>query len=103
MRPLTDDQIQLNPVVNLGMAVALDEGLIVPVIKDASSKSLKDISLEAALVAERAKTNKLQLDDVANGTFNSYLTRHVRCRHIHAYTQCTSDGHIRSGSYLRRR
>lgn len=66
---LTDDQIRLNPVVNLGMAVALDEGLIVPVIKDASSKSLKEISLEAALLADRAKTNKLQLDDVANGTF----------------------------------
>ena len=66
---LTDDQIQLNPVVNLGIAVALDEGLIVPVIQDASSKSLKDISLEAALVADRAKSNNLQLDDVANGTF----------------------------------
>lgn len=66
---LNDDKIQLNRVVNMGMAVALDEGLIVPVIKDASTKSLKEISLEAALVAERAKTNKLQLDDVANGTF----------------------------------
>lgn len=64
-----DNQIQLNPVVNLGMAVALDEGLIVPVIKDAANKSLRDLSLEAALVADRAKNNKLQLDDVANGTF----------------------------------
>lgn len=66
---LDADQIQLNPTVNLGMAVALEGGLIVPVIKDAATKSLKEISTEASDLGSRAIGNELQLDEVANGTF----------------------------------
>lgn len=66
---LDADQIQLNPTVNIGMAVALEDGLIVPVIKDAATKSLKEISTEASDLGSRAIGNELQLDEVANGTF----------------------------------
>ncbi len=66
---LLENEIQMNSEVNLGMAVALEEGLIVPVIKDASNKSLKQISRETNDLSTRARSNNLQLDEVSNGTF----------------------------------
>jgi 2-oxoglutarate dehydrogenase E2 component (dihydrolipoamide succinyltransferase) len=55
--------------VNIGMAVALDWGLIVPVIKDADKKSLFDISKAIVDLAARARDKKLSPDDVQGGTF----------------------------------
>ena len=55
--------------VNVGIAVALDWGLIVPVIKAADEKNLLGISKAIADLAERARTKKLSPDDVAGGTF----------------------------------
>ncbi|MDI6857538.1 MAG: dihydrolipoamide acetyltransferase family protein [Dehalococcoidia bacterium] len=55
--------------INIGMAVALEEGLIVPVIRDADKKSLIEISREASSLAEKARSGALLPDDVAAGTF----------------------------------
>jgi pyruvate dehydrogenase E2 component (dihydrolipoamide acetyltransferase) len=55
--------------VNLGLAVALDDGLIVPVIHDADRKTLTEIAREAHDLAQRARTGKLTLDELAGGTF----------------------------------
>jgi pyruvate dehydrogenase E2 component (dihydrolipoamide acetyltransferase) len=55
--------------VNIGMAVALDWGLIVPVIKDADKKSLFEISKAIVDLAGRARDKKLSPDDVQGGTF----------------------------------
>ena len=55
--------------VNIGVAVALDWGLIVPVIKNADSMSLLDISKAIADVAARAREKKLKPEDVQGGTF----------------------------------
>ncbi|HUR35294.1 MAG TPA: dihydrolipoamide acetyltransferase family protein [Vicinamibacterales bacterium] len=55
--------------INMGIAVALDWGLIVPVIKGADEKSLLGISKSIADLAERARTKQLKPDDVAGGTF----------------------------------
>jgi 2-oxoglutarate dehydrogenase E2 component (dihydrolipoamide succinyltransferase) len=55
--------------VNLGMAVALDWGLIVPVIKRADTLSLAGLALTANDLAERARTKKLMPDEVSSGTF----------------------------------
>lgn len=55
--------------VNVGIAVALDWGLIVPVIKAADEKNLLGISKAIADLAERARTKKLSPDEVAGGTF----------------------------------
>ena len=64
------DALVLHRAVNLGIAVDLDfEGLIVPVVKDAPSKGLRDVAREIADLAERARTKKLTGDDVAGGTF----------------------------------
>ncbi len=54
---------------HVGMAVALEEGLIVPVIHDAARKSLKQIGAETRDLAERARGGQLKLEDVNGGTF----------------------------------
>jgi pyruvate dehydrogenase E2 component (dihydrolipoamide acetyltransferase) len=63
------DKIIYKGDVNLGMAVALDWGLIVPVIKNADTLSLSGLTLTANDLAERARTKKLNPDEVTGGTF----------------------------------
>ncbi len=55
--------------INLGMAVALDWGLIVPVIKKADQLSLSGLALAANDLADRARTKKLSPDEASGGTF----------------------------------
>ena len=66
---VTGEQIVYKGDVNLGMAVALDWGLIVPVIKRADTLSLSGLALAANDLADRARTKKLMPDEVAGGTF----------------------------------
>jgi len=56
--------------VNIGMAVAVDRGLIVPVIRSAEEKSVAEISKEAAELAQRARSGKLGMDEYTGGTFS---------------------------------
>jgi pyruvate dehydrogenase E2 component (dihydrolipoamide acetyltransferase) len=65
----TQDALILRKRVNVGMAVALPEGLIVPVIKDADSLSLGGISTEAKKLVTKAKQGKLSPDEYSGGTF----------------------------------
>ncbi len=55
--------------INLGMAVALDWGLIVPVIKKADTLSLSGLALAANDLADRARSKKLNPDEASGGTF----------------------------------
>jgi 2-oxoisovalerate dehydrogenase E2 component (dihydrolipoyl transacylase) len=55
--------------INVGVAVSLDDGLIVPVIKNADEKSLVGLARSVRDLATRARANKLQPDDIAGGTF----------------------------------
>lgn len=59
----------LHHYVNMGVAVAIDGGLLVPVIHDAHTKGLAEISAAVADLAGRAKTNALTGDDMVGGTF----------------------------------
>jgi pyruvate dehydrogenase E2 component (dihydrolipoamide acetyltransferase) len=54
--------------VNLAVAIAIDDGLVTPVIPEAQSKSLSEISAAVKDLAKRAKENKLRPDEFANGT-----------------------------------
>jgi 2-oxoglutarate dehydrogenase dihydrolipoamide succinyltransferase (E2 component) len=63
------DEIVYHDDVNLGIAVALDSGLIVPVIRRAQRLSLEGLASEIAALAQRARTGELEPDDVAGGTF----------------------------------
>ena len=56
--------------VNVGMAVALEEGLIVPVIAHADRKSLREIAAATKDLGERARTGGLKLEDVTGGSFS---------------------------------
>jgi pyruvate dehydrogenase E2 component (dihydrolipoamide acetyltransferase) len=66
---LNEEGIVMLGEAHVGMAVALEEGLIVPVIHDAAGKSLKQIATETKDLAERARDGKLKLEDVNSGTF----------------------------------
>ena len=64
------DTIIYKKDVNLGVAVALDWGLIVPVIKNCSERSFVGLGRELNNLAEKARTKKLAPDDVRGGTFS---------------------------------
>ena len=63
------EQIVYHDDVNLGIAVALEEGLIVPVIRKAQRLSLEGLAGEISELAKRARSGGLAPDDVAGGTF----------------------------------
>lgn len=63
------DNIIYKGDINLGMAVALDWGLIVPVIKNAETMSLAELAVKANDLADRARGKKLSPDEVQGGTF----------------------------------
>ncbi|MBP1609782.1 MAG: pdhC [Acidobacteria bacterium] len=62
------DSILYKKSVNLGIAVALENGLIVPVVKDAHLKSFTGLALGIQDLASRARTKRLRPDEVQNGT-----------------------------------
>ena len=68
---LVDQEVHLHENVNVGVAVNLDEGLIVPVIADADRKDLGQIARESRELAEKARAVPMRLspDEVSNGTF----------------------------------
>ena len=66
---VSGDQIIYKRDVNLGIAVALDWGLIVPVIKRADDLSISGLARAANDLADRARTKQLKPDEVAGGTF----------------------------------
>jgi pyruvate dehydrogenase E2 component (dihydrolipoamide acetyltransferase) len=66
---LEGDEIVQKEEINIGMAVALEEGLIVPVIRNADKLSLNDISKRAKDLAKRARDGKLSPDEYKGGTF----------------------------------
>jgi 2-oxoglutarate dehydrogenase E2 component (dihydrolipoamide succinyltransferase) len=63
------DTIVYRHYVNMGIAVAVAAGLVVPNIKDADRKSMLDVSREIADLAKRARDTKLTMEDLTGGTF----------------------------------
>ncbi len=63
------DKIRYNHHIHIGVAVAIEDGLIVPVVKFADNKSLSHISTEVKQLAEKAKTKKLQPTEFEGNTF----------------------------------
>jgi pyruvate dehydrogenase E2 component (dihydrolipoamide acetyltransferase) len=67
---ITDDGVALLPTAHVGMAVALDEGLIVPVIRETASLDLVSLSVESSRLAAAARSGSLELTDLEGGTFS---------------------------------
>ena len=63
------DAIIYKHYVNMGIAVASEQGLVVPNVKDADRKGMLDVSREIGEVAKRAREGKLTMDDLTGGTF----------------------------------
>jgi len=66
---LTEQGIVCPPAVHMGVAVALDDGLIVPVIRDAGSRPLAEIARDRVDLAAKAQAGTLTLDELEGGTF----------------------------------
>ena len=62
-------EMTLRGEVHVGMAVALDEGLVVPVLRHVDRMGLREIAVESSRLAAAAREGKLSLDDMAGGTF----------------------------------
>jgi pyruvate/2-oxoglutarate dehydrogenase complex dihydrolipoamide acyltransferase (E2) component len=71
---LEREEITLHATVNIGVATATDEGLVVPVIHDAAGRSIAEIAGEVERLTGLAKANRLRQDDLSGGTFtfNNY-------------------------------
>ena len=66
---LTDEGIHLLPEINIGVAVALEDGLVVPVVRNADKERLSEISTQVKDFAERARGNQLTPGELQGGTF----------------------------------
>jgi pyruvate dehydrogenase E2 component (dihydrolipoamide acetyltransferase) len=63
------DSVELFPTANIGIAVAVPHGLVVPVIASCETKSIPDIAAARADVVSRTREGKLKVEDLENGTF----------------------------------
>jgi pyruvate dehydrogenase E2 component (dihydrolipoamide acetyltransferase) len=66
---LDSDKIVIHDRINIGIATAVENGLVVPVVKDVPRKSLVEISKEIKELANKAREGKLDKDDLNGGTF----------------------------------
>ena len=65
-----DGQFLRHKHINIGMAVDIPNGLVVPVIRDANIKGVRSIARETKALAEKARNNKLAVSDISGGTFS---------------------------------
>jgi pyruvate dehydrogenase E2 component (dihydrolipoamide acetyltransferase) len=63
------DSVELHPTANIGIAVAVPKGLVVPVIQGCERKSIAEIAADRAALVDRARAGKLQQADLDGGTF----------------------------------
>jgi 2-oxoglutarate dehydrogenase E2 component (dihydrolipoamide succinyltransferase) len=66
---LRDDELILKHYYDIGVAVNTEEGLVVPVVRDADKKSFAEIEREIGELAEKARERRLTLEDLQGGTF----------------------------------
>jgi pyruvate dehydrogenase E2 component (dihydrolipoamide acetyltransferase) len=64
-----DDELRIFPSANVGLAVATERGLVVPVIRECERKSLVQIAADRGALVQRAREAKLSADDLEDGTF----------------------------------
>jgi pyruvate dehydrogenase E2 component (dihydrolipoamide acetyltransferase) len=64
-----DDELRIFPSANIGLAVATERGLVVPVIREVERKSLVQLATERGQLVERTRESKLTQEDLEDGTF----------------------------------
>ena len=73
----TGEQLTLKSYFNIGVAVDTPKGLVVPVIRNADSKSISEIALEIAQLADKANNKKLKTTDLEGGCFTLSSLGHL--------------------------
>jgi pyruvate dehydrogenase E2 component (dihydrolipoamide acetyltransferase) len=66
---MNSGELILKKYFSIGIAVDTERGLVVPVIKDADRKSIRDLAVEVAALADKARAGKLAIDEMRGGTF----------------------------------
>lgn len=66
---IVGDEIHLNNFFDIGIAVSTEEGLVVPIVRDANAKNFAEIEKDIADLAKKAREKKLGLNDMAGGSF----------------------------------
>ncbi|MFE9103082.1 dihydrolipoamide acetyltransferase family protein [Actinomadura geliboluensis] len=66
----TEENLLFHKRIHVGIAVAVEDGLVVPVVKDADRKSVSQIGAESRELAGKAREGKLKLDEMSGGTFS---------------------------------
>jgi pyruvate dehydrogenase E2 component (dihydrolipoamide acetyltransferase) len=99
---VTDDRVILFPDVHLGVAVAIDEGLIVPVVHFADRKGLYRVADEVNDLTRRGRECSLMPDDVAGGTFTVSNLGMFRVDHFNAILNPPQAGILAVGRTVRR-
>lgn len=66
---INNNEIVLKQYYHIGIAVDTEKGLVVPVIRDADKKSIRDLASEVATLAEKARGGKLTIDEMRGGSF----------------------------------
>jgi pyruvate dehydrogenase E2 component (dihydrolipoamide acetyltransferase) len=66
---LANSEVVYKQFFHIGIAVDTERGLVVPVIRDADKKCIRDLAAEVASLAEKARTGKLTIDEMRGGTF----------------------------------
>jgi pyruvate dehydrogenase E2 component (dihydrolipoamide acetyltransferase) len=66
---IKDGNIYVSPEINIGLAVAVEDGLVVPVIRHADELSVDQIAVVRRVLVERARAGKLRPEDISGGTF----------------------------------
>ncbi|AWE07458.1 dihydrolipoamide succinyltransferase [Lysinibacillus sp. 2017] len=66
---INGDEIHLNNFFDIGIAVSTEDGLVVPVVRDANAKNFAEIEKDIAGLAKKARDKKLGLNDMAGGSF----------------------------------
>jgi pyruvate dehydrogenase E2 component (dihydrolipoamide acetyltransferase) len=64
-----EDRVRVHGAINIGLAVAVDDGLVVPVVRNADQKSISQISNEVMELARKARNKRLLPDEYRGGTF----------------------------------
>ena len=94
----SDDAITRHGRVNVGMAVALPDGLITPVINDADTLGLSSISEQARSLATKARDKKLKPEEYAGSTFTISNFQMMQIEHFTAIINPPNSGILAVGS-----
>lgn len=98
-RCFEDDGILIKRRIHVGLAVALDSGLVVPVIRDADEKNLSGLSRAVNDLSDQARRNKLSSDELQGGTLYIDQSRYRWKFNRNTHHQSTTIGYSRNGCH----